>query len=251
MPLIFFFLRRCGVIRRYDCRIIPIHYRGGPIRRHAVCILAVDQDLIVGAAKLTSVARAQHVTLCRGGRLDGSGHFRVAVARLPVLEASHVEVFRDAEADACFDRHTGRVGVRGSGEGTGASGVIVAAFERIGAHSLDLGGRDGVRCGIPYAQIFRVVTPTANFRYVASAGCVTEFLRHRSGIRLQSVTTRTRKTILCCSYAEVAAVAELLTVGVCLFGIVLISSNKSARCGFIEAAKIYIGVHRLARRWRR
>lgn len=132
-----------------------------------------------------------------------------------------------------------------------AGGVVIAASKRVGAHGLDHGGRYGGRGGVPYAQVFRVVTSTADLRHIAGAGGVAEFLRHGRGIRLQSVTASTSSPILGCSYAEVAAVAKLLTIGVCLFGVVLVSPNKSAGRGFIEATKIYIGVHRLAWRWRR
>lgn len=134
---------------------------------------------------------------------------------MPILKTGHVEILGDAKAHAGFDSHACGIGVRGPGKEARAAGIIVTVSKRIITHGFDLGRRDSRRSRVPNAEESRAVTSTADFCLIANAGRIAKFLIYRRRIRLQSVTARTTISFLGCSYSEVAAKAEFLTIGVC------------------------------------
>lgn len=169
---------------------------------------------------------------------------------MPVLEACKVIVLGDAVAHARLDAHAGGVGVRGCIERVCVQGIVVAAFERISTHCFHHGRRDGARSRVPHTEILGVAAASTNFRGISHARFIAECLQYRRRIRLQAITARTGVSALSRREAVVSVCADLLASGVCVICVVgLVSTDEGAWSGFVEAAKINIGIDCLAWGW--
>lgn len=169
---------------------------------------------------------------------------------MPVLEACKVIVLGDTIAHARLDAHAGGVGVRGRIECVCIQGIVVAALERISTYCFHHGRRDDARSRVPHTEILGVAAASTNFRGISHTGGIAECLQYRRRIRLQAITARTGVTALRRREAVVSICADLLASGICvIFGVGLVGTDEGAWSGFVEAAKINIGIDCLAWGW--
>lgn len=160
---------------------------------------------------------------------------------MPVFKAGKVIIFDDTIAHTGLDAHAGKVCVRGCIECMRIQRVIIAAIERINSHCFHHGRRDIGRSRVPDTEILGVAATATDFRGVSHAGGIAEFLQHRRRIRLQAITASTGVSALGRRKAVISVAADLLADGVrVVCGVGLVSTDKGARGGFVEAAKIHI-----------
>ena len=225
---------------------------GHPVH-HTVLIPLVNQHAALAAAELARVATARHgashVVLDRGR----GGNGVAAKACVSILETGVTMVFGDAVADARFDGHAVGVGVDGGQERRrrflGPVGVAAEAW--VCADLLDKCRDDGSGGGVPHAEIAAAVRvlAAADFGRVAGAGGVAGVVAE-NGIRLQSITARTRLTVLHGRETIVIVNAVILADLEChLARGSFHHSGESRWRGLIRAAKIDPIFDNLARGW--